>query len=202
MNIIDAIINADVVKDLAFGKGFQGIWKSNIAYQVGQVVSANNNIFVCLEENTNHFPTDVDFWNNITMSGPMGPTGPPGIPGIPGGAAFQFVVLAGQTLGGHRCVMLNTGGDAVYADSSDVGHAGRLFGVTGNAANIGDPVTVHTFGEMTESTWAWDVTKHVFLGTNGQLTQVPPTSGFLQVIGQPITAQSLFINPQTAVTLA
>ncbi|MBF0402101.1 MAG: hypothetical protein HQL90_15220 [Magnetococcales bacterium] len=205
MNIIDAIINASIVKNgtiLSLGDAFQGVWTAGVTYQKGQIVSANGNLFVCLDTHADHPPPDTGFWDDITMRGPTGATGPPGNPGSPGGSGNQIVVRAGQVLGSHRAVLLDSTGHAVYADSSDVRHAGRLCGITAHAAVVDEFVTVHLVGEMIDSSWVWDLSRPVFLGTNGQLTQVPPNTGFMQVIGQPITAQSLFLHPKPSITLA
>ncbi|MBF0161606.1 MAG: hypothetical protein HQL88_04885 [Magnetococcales bacterium] len=205
MNIIDAIINASIVKNgtiLSLGSAYQGIWTAGVTYQKGQVVSASGNLFVCLDTHADHSPPDTGFWEDITMRGPTGATGPPGNPGSPGGSGNQVVLQAGQILGGHRAILLDSAGRAVYADSSHVSHAGRLFGITAHAAVADEFVTVHVIGEMLESSWVWDISRPVFLGTNGQLTQVPPSTGFVQVVGQPITAQSLFLNPKPSITLA
>ncbi len=109
--------------------------------------------------------------------------------------------VAGEALDGYRAVMLNSVGHAVYADSGDLSHAGRAIGVTAKAAALGGDVTIRLMGEIIEPAWAWDILKSVFLGPNGTLVQVPPISGFVQIIGRPITAQSLFINPKPHVTL-
>ena len=205
MSIVDAIINANIVKNgtiLSLGSAYQGVWSAGVVYRKGQAVSANGNLYVCLDLHADHPPPDAVYWDDITMRGPVGATGPPGNPGSPGGSGNQVVLRAGQTLGGHRAVLLDSAGCAIYADSSDASHAGRFFGITANAAVVDDFVTVHVIGEMIESAWVWDISRPVFLGTNGQLTQVPPTAGFVQVIGQPITVQSLFLNPNPSITLA
>jgi len=204
MNIIDAILNASIVKNgtlISLGTAYQGVWTTGIIYQKGQVVSANGNLFVCLDIHADHPPPDPGFWDDITMRGPTGATGPPGSPGSPGGSGNQVILRAGQILGGQRAVLLDGAGCAVYADSSDTSHTGRLLGITAHAAVAGELVTVHVIGEILESSWAWNLARSVFLGTHGQLTQVQPTTGFVQIIGQPITAQSLFINPKHPIIL-
>ncbi|MEO5341106.1 MAG: hypothetical protein H7837_11430 [Magnetococcus sp. MYC-9] len=128
-------------------------------------------------------------------------TTPSSNPDSPGGSDHQVVLQAGQALESHRAVLLDSAGCAVYADSRDVSHAGRLLGVTTHAATADGLVTVHVIGEMLESSWSWEITRPVFLGPNGQLTQVPPSTGFMQVIGQPVTAHALFLNPKISITL-
>lgn len=110
--------------------------------------------------------------------------------------------IAGEVLGGHRVVTLTGTPQAVYADASNAQHFGRLVGITTHAALAGESVAVQVVGKMTEPLWSWDLSRPVFLGATGQLTQTPPVTGFVLVVGMPITAQSLFINPQPPVMRA
>lgn len=113
---------------------------------------------------------------------------------------------AGAALSGHRVVTLNSIGRAIYCDAATLAHAGRAIGLTTGAASSGAAATIQMPGwEITESGWAWDTTKPVFVGLNGALTQTIPTLAggfaFLQVIGWPVTSTKLLINPGEPVTL-
>jgi hypothetical protein len=121
--------------------------------------------------------------------------GPEGIQGPPGGTGFQ--ATAGADIGGHRIVVLDSSNKAQYADCTDLGHAQRVVGMTLNAAVADDSVSLQNFGEVTEPTWNWDMTKPVYLGPNGVLTQVVPTveyAKFSLVVGFPSSPKSLFVN--------
>jgi hypothetical protein len=52
------------------------------------------------------------------------------------------------------------------------------------------------FGELEEVSWNWDITKPIFIGINGLLTQTPPNSGFSCIIAYPVTTTKIFINKQ------
>ena len=109
---------------------------------------------------------------------------------------------AAEDLGGHRLVVLDSSGQAAYADQTNLYHAGRVLGLTTGSAVSGAVATIQTFGEISESSWNWNpVLARVFLSTNGLLTQTPPTSGFLCVVGFPISATRLFIDVQPPVQL-
>jgi len=118
--------------------------------------------------------------------------GPPGPPGPPGGTALQYP--AGTALGGHRMVVLNDLGQAVYADSSNPAHASKVLGITTGASSQGDTATIQSGGELTESSWAWTLDQPVFLGTSGLLTQTQPATGFSLVVGFPLSTTTLFVN--------
>jgi len=101
---------------------------------------------------------------------------------------------AGETLSGHR-VVIEANGLVFYANNSDHLHANIVLGLTLNAAVSGGSVTVRIAEEVTEPSWNWILNKPVFLnGSQGEISQVPPTSGFSQMIGFPTSSTSLIIK--------
>ncbi len=106
-------------------------------------------------------------------------------------------ITASENLGGHRVVTV----EGYYASNQVSTDKFKVLGVTTGAASIGGTATIATFGTITESSWNWTVGNPVFLSTNGQLTQTPPTTGFRTIIGKPETATKLFINISEPITL-
>ncbi|QEL64793.1 hypothetical protein OTERR_13170 [Oryzomicrobium terrae] len=131
---------------------------------------------------------------SLIASAEQGPPGPPGLAGLPGGSSLTYP--AGTALGGHRMVLLDATGSAVYADATDPSHALKVLGMTVGAAVAGYPVDIQTGGEITEPTWSWDVSLPVFLGANGLLTQVVPAapSAFSLVVGIPLSPTTLYVS--------
>ena len=101
---------------------------------------------------------------------------------------------AGEAIGGHRAVVLAASGSAFYADNTNPDHFFRFDGITLNAAAIGDPLSIVQTGIVTEPTWAWTTYGAIYLSTTGLLTQTPPATGFMQVIGVALSATSIFVN--------
>ena len=52
-------------------------WDSAIAYKIGNAVEYNNSAYVCIQDNTNQLPTNVNYWVEL-----IGLQGDKGIPGI------------------------------------------------------------------------------------------------------------------------
>ena len=52
-------------------------WDSAIAYKIGNAVEYNNNAYVCIQDNINQLPTNVNYWVEL-----IGLQGDKGIPGI------------------------------------------------------------------------------------------------------------------------
>jgi hypothetical protein len=122
----------------------------------------------------------------LTVAGSQGASG--------GDGSTDIQKTAGEALGGHRAVVLNSSGQAIYADCSTPAHAHKVLGITTGAASSGAAVTIRTRGEITEGSWAWTLDLPIFLSTSGLLTQTPPTSGFVARIGFPMSATTIFID--------
>jgi len=73
--------------------------------------------------------------------GPPGPQGPVG----PAGSVYM-TYTAGITLSGHKAVQIDGTGAAVYVDSGTVADAGRVLGITINAALLGAAAAIVTAG--------------------------------------------------------
>lgn len=129
----------------------------------------------------------------------VGAPGPRGIPGPDGGTALQYP--AGESLGGHRMVVLDDAAEAIYADNGTPAHAVKVLGITTGAAAAGDAATIQTGGELTEPSWAWTLNQPVYLGTNGTLTQTPPVAGFSLIVGFPITPTTIYMAIGQPITL-
>lgn len=119
--------------------------------------------------------------------------GPPGPIGPSGGSALS--VTAGQDIGGHRLVLLNAQGDAIYADARQLSHAEVVVGLTVFAAVQGQSIDIVRAGIVEEPSWSWVADQPVYLGLDGVPTQtLPPGALFGLVVGFPITPTKLFMS--------
>lgn len=128
----------------------------------------------------------------VMAAGRQGPAGAQGPIGPAGGSALP--VVAGVALGGHRLVVLNASGQAIYADCTQPAHAGKVLGLTLGAIAAGDNGDVLRSGEVVEPSWNWTLDQAVFLGSNGLLTQTQPLTGFSLIVGFPVSATKLFVS--------
>lgn len=121
-------------------------------------------------------------------------TGRQGAPGEAGVAGY----VAGEILGGHRCVSLHDDGN-VYYTQYDTFH---LFaGITEHAANIGADMRVRDAGKMTDSSFSFTPGSPVFCGADGVLTQTEPVSGDVLMVGWAVSATVMMVNVQPVVGL-
>jgi hypothetical protein len=98
-----------------------------------------------------------------------------------------------KDLSGHRLVVVNNTGAVDYASCLDITHQGRIVGLTLNSANAGDRISVQRAGRVIEPSWNWQISRPVWLGVNGFLVQVPPTKGFVLVVGVAIARDSILM---------
>ena len=82
-------------------------------------------------------------------------------------------------IGGHRAVATND--YAYYADPTITNSF--CVGISVSAVSAGVDVPLQVSGKLQIPGMSWVVGGCVFVGTNGVLTQVVPTSGFIQKIG-------------------
>jgi hypothetical protein len=127
-----------------------------------------------------------------------GMTGGDGPPGQAGASYLQYP--AAVALSGHRGVYIAA--DGVRYASNDAENARALAGVTLGAANAGESVQVQTSGEISEPSWTWIVEQPVYLGLNGALTQVPPSSGVQVVVGLAVAPTKLLVRIGDALWLS
>lgn len=118
------------------------------------------------------------------------------------GSSSQIVMTSGSALSALRVVVSDVTNRAILADSGTAAHADRAYGLTITAVGAaGVSVTVLLSGYHTDVVWAWDVTKPIFLGANGVLTQISPVTGFTQQVARPITATSLSFGTHSSFVL-
>lgn len=128
----------------------------------------------------------------------VGSPGPQGVPGPTGSSAY--VRLAGPGgIGGHRLVRSIGSGAVGYVSASNVDHGDDTEGLSLNAAAEGADVTIQTAGPVAFAGWAWTPQQPVFAGDDGLLTQTPPTTGFVQIVGHAEDATTLFLRIESPV---
>lgn len=122
-----------------------------------------------------------------------GGQGPPGPPGPPGGGGDQYVTrTAGQTISANR-VLYDRAGLVYPLGQADAENIYAILGLSVSAGQSGAQISVQRSGTVTDSGWSWAYGR-VYLGSNGQLTQTPPSSGFSVLIGFAATATSINLS--------
>ena len=123
----------------------------------------------------------------------------PKIPASSSGTnANTFTVESETILSGQR-IIANTASGVVYASRDLLETVQTVLGFTKNAGTI---LEVIAQGVYIDPTMAWDPLFPLWLGINGELTQVRPTTGYLLEVGKVITPTEIVINIQSPIILA
>lgn len=118
----------------------------------------------------------------------------------PDAAGTNITKVAQGALGGHRVVYSSSVTQVAYANQSDYLQSIKIVGITTGAAADGSAVVIQPSGVMVEPGWNWSA-GDIWLGSNGQLTQVQPTSGCLVRVGVALAPTAMQINIEFLVNL-
>jgi hypothetical protein len=107
---------------------------------------------------------------------------------------------AGEVLSALRIVS-RSAGQYFAADPLSDESVFAIAGLTTIASIIGAPTTPINNGEYEDQSWAWVSGKPIFLGNAGTLTQTPPNTGWLQIIGRPLSPTAISIEIEEPIKL-
>jgi predicted RecA/RadA family phage recombinase len=148
-----------------------------------------------------------DYIDNLQTSGgtgPQGPQGPAGPTGPSGVAGTSLVITktAGETISAGKAVYLDTATTVKFSDHS-VPARQKCIGVAKTAATAGNPLDIITDGVFEDSIFSgFTINESVWVGTNGVLTQTPPTSGVLLEAGYYLGENKIEIEIKRPIILA
>lgn len=115
-------------------------------------------------------------------------------------AGIAFGRIAKRTMSALRVVWEDENGKVDWANPNDSLHVERIAGITYTAGDEGDEVMIRRTGAIEDSSWNF-TTGRVWLGENGLLTQIPPTTGYDVVIGVATTNNRMYVNIQDPILL-
>jgi len=86
-------------------------------------------------------------------------------------------------------------GTLLYASCDNLNDANSHLGFSRNSVSQGESSSFLISGEISSNFWNWDITKPIFLGFNGFLTQqISLNSSFSKISALAINPQTIFIN--------
>jgi hypothetical protein len=107
---------------------------------------------------------------------------------------FNIVTQVAQSnISALKLVKLNSSGLLIYADNSNYNDS-NVLGLSLNAGSFGSDINVLTFGEIEDSSFNFAIDSDLFLGSNGEIIEVAPTSGVYLKIGNVIKTNTIFIS--------
>lgn len=122
-----------------------------------------------------------------------------GLPYADSSAILSTPVIAGENLSGHRAIYIGSNDQARLADPS-TSVENPPVGITLGAALIGGLVPIRTSGLATETSWNW-LPGPIYLGANGTLTQIAPSSGAIVRMGTAAGPDRMRVDAQLIATV-
>lgn len=110
-----------------------------------------------------------------------------------------FLRRAGEDLSSHRVVYIGDDNLFYLAQTDDC----RAFaiGITVQSALEGEPIYARFTGELADQSFDWNEGP-IFLGPNGTLTQSPPSSGILRIVGTSAGRNAMRVTLDPAILLS
>lgn len=107
--------------------------------------------------------------------------------GSASGTSLIDTYIAGETINGGKAVIIDTDGLIYNIDITDTSHAYKYLGIAVNAANIGDPVNVVSYGKTDVLGSGWIAGQSYFISNTSYLSTTPPTVGYCKQVGVGVT---------------
>jgi hypothetical protein len=110
--------------------------------------------------------------------------------------------LAAESLPLNYPVILNDQKQLEVAKASNLNHSNSFLGLNLFSVPLNLTATIRNYGIVENDDWDWELNKPIFLGLNGDLTQIPDNGiAFLLQIAKPITNKSIFILQDNPIIL-
>lgn len=117
-------------------------------------------------------------------------------------AQYSIAGTATETIFIGHAIGIDSNGDFYLVKSTNPAHSGKCVGVSESSSLAGQNIRVITAGPFDKAAYSFTPGEPVFVGPNGELTQVVPTSWFEQQVGVAITATKILIDIEPALDLA
>lgn len=110
-------------------------------------------------------------------------------------------ITAGVSVTKGRIVTVANG---LLADKDDIDVSKHLLGIALESGAAGVIIEILYLGIMYDIDWNWNTsaTMPIFLANNGELTQIPPTTGTSWVLAKASDTKNIFFRPKEPLVLA
>ncbi len=103
--------------------------------------------------------------------------------------------VAGENIAGFRAVTVDNEGRIIHATIARILTGLPVIAISVQAVEAFSLCIVTVTGdEITENSWDWDMSESIYFTEDGILTQVPPTTNFLQIVAVPLSPTSLRVR--------
>lgn len=90
---------------------------------------------------------------------------------------------AGETINVFQPVYMHTDGLVYVAKSDDINLMGKVIGIATSTKNINESIRIINIGELSNVPTPLQTGLNYYISSTGYLTYIPPTTGFVQIMG-------------------
>lgn len=90
---------------------------------------------------------------------------------------------AGETINVFQPVYIHTDGLVYVAKSNDINLMGKVIGIATSTKNINELIRIINIGELSDVPTPLQTGLNYYISSTGYLTYIPPTTGFIQIMG-------------------
>ena len=94
----------------------------------------------------------------------------------------------------YKVVYLSDYDTALSADCSNITHFRKILGITTETKREGEQIQVKTIGKIVNTSWNLTPGNAYYVGHGGDITDTPPTVGFIQQVGMAKNINTLIIK--------
>lgn len=111
-----------------------------------------------------------------------------------------IAVEAAEAIAAGELVVINSGGLAELADNSDLTQIQGAYGLAQSSVIAGQNVSITLSGIITTTT-ILTLSSLLYVGSSGAFTQTEPITGYLKIVGKPLTTTRFLIGFHPSITL-
>lgn len=89
---------------------------------------------------------------------------------------------AGESIDAFQAVFIHTDGNVYIANSNDIEQMGKIIGIASSAKNINESINIISFGKLS-GFHSLHAGFNYYISDMGYLSYIPPTTGFVQIMG-------------------
>lgn len=111
----------------------------------------------------------------------------------PESSSTKISKIAAVNLNAYKIITTDSTGKAIYGDSGNLDHKGKILGVSLNSALTGSNINIITFGSITNTGWSFTPEQSLYVGLNGEISTIQ-VGLFSQYLGYAVTPTEIFIR--------
>lgn len=114
---------------------------------------------------------------------------------------LELTKIAAENISALNVVRLNTDTTVSLAVNDTFTNA-QAIGIALNAGNVGQSVTIHLFGVLSDPFFNFVANEPIYLDSvSGNITAVPPTSGFVSVLGHGLGPGGIWVQIEEPIAI-